>query len=130
MSRLHHAGTVTQPPWRVQGRCTSGDTTGAAAASIRRKRNQRHPVRPVGLTSRIRRRRLGAGLSQTDVAEALGVGQAAVSHWGMDYDEPRLQRLVRPSELLECSFDDLLVLWHDQDPHLADRREVCAEVSG
>lgn len=55
-----------------------------------------------------------AGLTQTAVADALGVTKEAVSQWLLHKSFPRPNKLLQLGKLLNLSFDDLVV---KQDPH-------------
>ncbi|WP_339074376.1 helix-turn-helix domain-containing protein [Teredinibacter turnerae] len=55
-----------------------------------------------------------AGLTQTAVADALGVTKEAVSQWLLHKSFPRPNKLLRLGKLLNLAFDDLVVT---EDPH-------------
>jgi len=55
-----------------------------------------------------------AGLTQTAVADALGVSKEAVSQWLNEKSFPRPNKLLRLGKLLKLSFDDLVI---KEDPH-------------
>ena len=56
----------------------------------------------------IARHRAGRGLTQEQVAEALGVGNEAVSRMERGIVMPTIARLVELAELFECDTADLL----------------------
>ena len=49
-----------------------------------------------------------AGLSQADVADALGVAPAAVSQWETGKTMPDPRKLPKIAETLSCTVDELL----------------------
>lgn len=55
-----------------------------------------------------------AGLTQTAVADALGVTKEAVSQWLLRKSFPRPNKLLQLGKLLNLSFDDLVI---KEDPH-------------
>lgn len=55
----------------------------------------------------LRARRLAAGLTQSEVAEALGIGQTAVSQWERYGVNPNADKLPRLAKLYGCKIDDL-----------------------
>lgn len=55
-----------------------------------------------------------AGLTQTAVADALGVTKEAVSQWLLHKSFPRPNKLLQLGKLLNLSFDDLVI---KEDPH-------------
>lgn len=52
--------------------------------------------------------RKNAGLSQADVAEALGVSAAAVCQWETGKTVPDSRKLPRIAEVFGCTIDELL----------------------
>ena len=48
------------------------------------------------------------GLSQTELAERIGVTQQVVSGYEKDFKEPRLDVIGRMADVLDCSVDKLL----------------------
>lgn len=52
--------------------------------------------------------RVEAGLSQSDLAEALGVSRQSVSKWETDAAVPELDKLMKLSELFHISLDQLV----------------------
>ncbi|HAW3738722.1 TPA: helix-turn-helix domain-containing protein [Klebsiella pneumoniae] len=55
-----------------------------------------------------------AGLTQTAVADALGVTKEAVSQWLLHKSFPRPNKLLQLGKLLNLAFDDLII---KEDPH-------------
>ena len=55
----------------------------------------------------LRARRLAAGLTQSEVAEALGIGQTAVSQWERYGVNPNADKLPQLAKLYGCKIDDL-----------------------
>ena len=55
----------------------------------------------------LRARRLAAGLTQSEVAEALGIGQTAVSQWEQYGVNPNADKLPQLAKLYGCKIDDL-----------------------
>lgn len=49
-----------------------------------------------------------AGISQVDLAKALGVTQGAVSQWEMGITSPRPSMLLRLADVFGCTVDELL----------------------
>lgn len=49
-----------------------------------------------------------SGLTQQDLATALGVDQSAVCFWETGKTQPRAKLLPKIAEILHCSVDDLL----------------------
>lgn len=49
-----------------------------------------------------------AGLTQMDVAKALGVSDAAVCQWEKGENMPSASRLVALAKLYDCTVDELL----------------------
>ena len=52
--------------------------------------------------------RKSAGLTQVQMAEALSVGQSAVSQWELGVTLPRLSMLLKLSELLGVPMDEVV----------------------
>jgi len=48
------------------------------------------------------------GLTQTEVGEAIGVGQTAVSMWETGTNTPRSIHLIKLSKLFDCTIEELL----------------------
>ena len=49
-----------------------------------------------------------AGISQAELADKLAVTQGAVSQWETGQTFPRIESLMKISETLNCSLDELL----------------------
>lgn len=49
-----------------------------------------------------------SGLTQRDLAVAIGVDQSAVSLWEIGKTQPRAKLLPRLAEILGCTVDELL----------------------
>lgn len=49
-----------------------------------------------------------AGLSQADVAEALGISSASVCQWETGKTMPDPRKLPKIAEILNCTVDELL----------------------
>lgn len=58
--------------------------------------------------SPIARRRIAAGLTQTQLAERLGVTQLTISRWENDIRAPRRATLYKLAEVLGCEARDLV----------------------
>lgn len=58
--------------------------------------------------SQIKQRRTELGLSQEALAEKIGVSRSAISNWEIDRNYPDLQVIVKLSEVLGISIDELL----------------------
>ena len=52
--------------------------------------------------------RLARGLTQTQLADKLGVVQSAVCQWERETYEPKIKNLKAMAKVLECTVDDLL----------------------
>ncbi|MEZ5592676.1 MAG: helix-turn-helix transcriptional regulator [Gammaproteobacteria bacterium] len=63
-----------------------------------------------------------AGLTQTAVADALGVSKEAVSQWLNDKSFPRPNKLLQLGKLLNLSFDDLVIKEDPFAPKVAFRK--------
>jgi transcriptional regulator with XRE-family HTH domain len=57
---------------------------------------------------KIRQARENAGLTQKQLAEALGLDQSAVSNWETGKSEPVINNLRRLADILGCNPADLL----------------------
>lgn len=55
---------------------------------------------------KLRQLREKAGMSQTDLAEILGVTQVAVSKWELGQSMPRVSMLSRIAKVLRCKVAD------------------------
>lgn len=58
--------------------------------------------------TRVRAARLAAGLTQTEVGDAVGVGKAAISNWESERNGPNVSQLRALCELLCVSADALI----------------------
>ena len=56
----------------------------------------------------LERLRSAKGLSQTDLANALGLCQSAISKWQTSNSLPRVNILIKLAEILDCTVEDLL----------------------
>jgi transcriptional regulator with XRE-family HTH domain len=56
----------------------------------------------------IRTARKKVGLTQSELAEALGVQQSTVAHWEAGTTLPRASKLMAISKILKCSVKRLL----------------------
>lgn len=54
------------------------------------------------------RLRMAAGMSQTDLADAVGTSQPRLSRWEARLDAPSTENLRALRDALQCSFDELL----------------------
>ncbi|MDT8429628.1 MAG: helix-turn-helix domain-containing protein [Pseudomonadales bacterium] len=63
-----------------------------------------------------------AGLTQTAVADALGVTKEAVSQWLLHKSFPRPNKLLQLGKLLSLSFDDLVIKEDPYAPKVAFRK--------
>lgn len=61
-----------------------------------------------GNTSPITAARMAAGLTQAQLAEAVGCRQKDVSRWEKGATTPRTETLVRIARTLSCSLESLL----------------------
>lgn len=57
---------------------------------------------------RLRELRQAKGLSQMELAAALGVTQVAISHYELGLKKPPFKNLCKLSELLDVAIDDLI----------------------
>lgn len=55
----------------------------------------------------IRHQRLKIGLTQTELAERIGVRQAAISEYESGEKVPGVENLIRLADALNCSLDEL-----------------------
>lgn len=56
----------------------------------------------------IKAARKKAGLSQMDVAKALGITAGAVSMWEIGMTRPKSDKLVALADILKCTVDELM----------------------
>jgi len=83
-----------------------------------------------GVATRLRTARRGAGLTQKQLAQALGVEPITVSRWERGVTTPSLPRLRRIAELTETTTSDLVRAPDAMSAHaveLAALREELAE---
>jgi transcriptional regulator with XRE-family HTH domain len=83
-----------------------------------------------GVGARLRTARRGAGMTQRQLAEQLGVESITVSRWERGVTTPSLPRLRRIAELTETTVSDLVRTPDAQTTHgaeLAALREELAE---
>lgn len=59
-----------------------------------------------------------SGLTQENIAEAVGVGQSAISMWETGKSKPRADMLIKLAAILGCTVDELL---HDENKETAER---------
>lgn len=71
----------------------------------------------------IKERRIAIGMSQGDLADAMGVTQGAVAQWESGLTKPRINTLAKIAEVLGCTVDDLLKD-NFADPEPNDQKEV------
>lgn len=64
--------------------------------------------KPREIARRIAKSRVAAGLSAADLARALGVSAAAVSHWEADGPGPKLSNVRRIAEVCGVTVSSLL----------------------
>jgi transcriptional regulator with XRE-family HTH domain len=64
-----------------------------------------------------------SGLSQTAVAERLGVSKEAVSQWLKEKSFPCPNKLLQFAKLLQLSFSELVINEEDDDPLIAFRKK-------
>jgi len=62
----------------------------------------------VFLKNSIKTMRERAGLTQTVLAEKMGVDQSAISQWEQGFVFPTVSNLKRLANILSCSTDELL----------------------
>lgn len=63
---------------------------------------------PTSVGARIRARRIQADLTQVELAQAVQVGQTAVSQWERGLTVPTLRNLATIAKVLGCTQSDLL----------------------
>ena len=56
----------------------------------------------------LKQKREERGLTQTSLAQAIGVQQSTVAQWESDAAFPRRKKLVKLCEFFKCKTDDLL----------------------
>ncbi|MDE5547767.1 MAG: helix-turn-helix transcriptional regulator [Clostridia bacterium] len=62
------------------------------------------------LNDNIKQLRLSSNITQTELAERLGVSKQCVSNWENDYIQPSIEMLVKIAEFFKVSTDLLLDL--------------------
>ena len=62
----------------------------------------------------IKKARLIAGLSQTDLAARLGVTNGAIGQWEKGVTRPRIGRLKKLAAELNTTVDELISDWEEQ----------------
>ena len=86
--------------------------TGAAArAHELNTLNQRLELRttkPPMDANKITIKRMDAGLTQTQLANAIGVGQKDISRWETGVRNPKTDNLKKIADVLNCKIDDLI----------------------
>lgn len=68
----------------------------------------RNAPRDRGAKSPITAARLAAGMTQGQLAEAVGCTQKDISRWERGVYSPRVDVLVKMAEVLGCSIDELI----------------------
>lgn len=56
----------------------------------------------------IRKRRAEVGITQVELAKAVGVTQGAVAQWEAHITSPNIRFLPKLAEILDCTTDELL----------------------
>lgn len=64
-----------------------------------------------------------AGLTQREVAAAVGVNQAAVSFWETGAFSPRAAVLLRVAKLYGCTVDELLTADRKSEQSFSDKKK-------
>lgn len=64
-----------------------------------------------------------AGLSEDSVASTLGVAKQTIYHWGRGSYVPHLSHVVRLSQILNCSIDQLVSILYDCKCDLPPRHQ-------
>lgn len=72
------------------------------------KMDGRKTPRERGNSSPIARRRLASGMTQGQMATALGCSQKDVSRWERGVHLPRVDVLIKMADVLGCRIDDLI----------------------
>jgi len=57
---------------------------------------------------RIKEKREEKGMTQAELAEAMEVSQQAIAKWEIGVGMPRADKLVKLSEVLGCSLEELM----------------------
>lgn len=58
--------------------------------------------------SPIAQRRIALGMTQQQLAEAIGSTQQMIAKWEMGKRDPRISSLIRLADALNCAVDDLI----------------------
>lgn len=58
--------------------------------------------------SPIAQRRIALGMTQQQLADAIGSTQQTVAQWELNKRDPRISSLLRLAEALNCTVDDLI----------------------
>ncbi len=56
----------------------------------------------------VKEHRMKLNLSQADLAEQVGVGQSAVAMWESGERKPKVEMLIKLSEIFNCTIDELI----------------------
>lgn len=64
------------------------------------------------MVMRIRELRRAAGMTQTQLADSMGVTQNAVSSWETEVALPRARQLPELAKLFGCTIDELFCEYH------------------
>lgn len=64
------------------------------------------------MVMRIRELRHAAGMTQTQLADSMGVTQNAVSNWETEVCLPRARQLPELAKLFDCTIDELFCEYH------------------
>ena len=59
-------------------------------------------------SSPIAQRRIALGMTQQQLAEAIGSAQQTIAKWELGKRDPRISSLLRLAEALNCTVDDLI----------------------
>lgn len=91
-----------------------------------------HDLSAESLGVRLRRFRLAKGISQSQLAAALGVSTPSVSGWEMDRVKPKARRVHRLAGLLGVSASELLGMGSSSllQDQIARSREDIARIAG
>ncbi|HEY3012753.1 MAG TPA: helix-turn-helix transcriptional regulator [Gemmatimonadales bacterium] len=70
--------------------------------------NDHHPQPDLALAAWIRATRRGAGLSQAELAEQLGLVQSSVSQWERGFTQPSTPHLLRLLQMFPTAVAELI----------------------
>ena len=56
----------------------------------------------------IKAKRLSAKMTQSELSSALGISRSTLAMWEIGKNYPRVEFLIRMSDLLNCKIDELL----------------------